>query len=636
MPRPARSNAPPAIRPGEPPTLLRLDPPGNEENRYKSADVMASNSGRFMSDDGRVAFSTAEALSPRDTDGKVDVYEFVAGRPQLIGGRDRRPGRTAEAAGCSVPGQVVGFESISRDGSDIYFSTFDTLVPQDQNGPFVKFYDARVGGGFPVAGQLLPCEAADECHGETSRTPVESERSAQERHSRRPGTSRAAPRARAEQAREASQAQAPQAPPEPAQPQACTPSRGARMSEERKRMRARAMRQALSLCDGSRRRRRARSRSARLGLGRQSRNPAFELERSTAQAGGHPNIFLRSSVSPPRSRNDTDSSETVEKRGQRMLLHRSEDVHDPFPDGLHRQPSRRSRSARWRSSVSTGARRTPRSGSRARCSASSRSTTWSRGPGSRACSLPRSRSSGRLCSRFCGLGRTRTTASMRPRPTSSICSGWRTSGSGIWGVPTDPANDKYRARYRPPVPERLLRKQYPEPCFETPVRSDRSAGAVPAEPDLVRRTDHGERRCHLLQPRFRAADELGPDDRLRPARVQPVADRQADDRKRRLALGPGHRSRGSRRQQSPTVPSASELKSLKLALPEGLSVNPNAADGKSVLQRHAESAIGTLEDAICPQSSKIGTLSIDSSALPAPDQRRDVPRRTEAGRTSTD
>jgi len=155
---------------GAPPSILRLDPPANEQN-LKSTDVMASNSGRFMSDDGRVAFATADALSPRDTDGIVDVYEFVGGRPQLIGAgtgdRDILPKIIF-----LYPGQVVGLESMSRDGRDIYFSTYDTLVPQDQNGPFVKFYDARTGGGFVTSGELLPCEAADECHGETSEPPA--------------------------------------------------------------------------------------------------------------------------------------------------------------------------------------------------------------------------------------------------------------------------------------------------------------------------------------------------------------------------------------------------------------------------------------------------------------------------------
>jgi hypothetical protein len=48
-------------------------------------DVVASQAGRFMADDGRAFFTTRDALVPRDRDGKIlDVYEYVSGRPQLI------------------------------------------------------------------------------------------------------------------------------------------------------------------------------------------------------------------------------------------------------------------------------------------------------------------------------------------------------------------------------------------------------------------------------------------------------------------------------------------------------------------------------------------------------------------------
>src|SRR5699024_3625854 len=65
----------------------------------------------------------------------------------------------------------TGLESISRNGTDLYFSTFETLVPEDRNGSFVKFYDAGSNGGFPMPNALLPCTAADECHGDTSGAP---------------------------------------------------------------------------------------------------------------------------------------------------------------------------------------------------------------------------------------------------------------------------------------------------------------------------------------------------------------------------------------------------------------------------------------------------------------------------------
>ncbi len=43
---------------------------------------------------------------------------------------------------------------VSPNGVDVYFSTFDTLVPQDLNGAFLKFYDARTGGGFEFTPKL--------------------------------------------------------------------------------------------------------------------------------------------------------------------------------------------------------------------------------------------------------------------------------------------------------------------------------------------------------------------------------------------------------------------------------------------------------------------------------------------------
>ena len=158
---------------GAAPSVLRPDPPGNLTGAV-SADTLASKNGRFMSDDGRVAFATSEQLSPRDSNEIIDVYEYVDGRPQLItagnGDRDLFP-----SLAILIPGVNTGLEAVSRDGRDIFFSTYDTLVQQDQNGEFIKMYVARTGGGFPVEGELLPCEAADECHGETTQPAVNPE-----------------------------------------------------------------------------------------------------------------------------------------------------------------------------------------------------------------------------------------------------------------------------------------------------------------------------------------------------------------------------------------------------------------------------------------------------------------------------
>jgi hypothetical protein len=136
----------------------------------------ASQSGPFMSNDGRVFFNTREELSNRDVDGRItDVYEFVNGRPQLIS--SGTASRDATAASelrniANVPhAATVGLESVSADGNDVFFSTYDSLVPQDENGALLKFYDARTGGGFPVPPTFAGCEAADECHNEGTHPP---------------------------------------------------------------------------------------------------------------------------------------------------------------------------------------------------------------------------------------------------------------------------------------------------------------------------------------------------------------------------------------------------------------------------------------------------------------------------------
>jgi hypothetical protein len=132
-------------------------------------DVEGSLNGLFMANDGRTFFYTLDALVPRDTNKLFDVYEYVDGRPQLIttgvGSHDRT---------LNTDGDVrsrAGFASVSADGVNVYFDTYETLVPEDENGEFLKYYDARTGGGFPVDPPLQPCVAADECHGPGSSSP---------------------------------------------------------------------------------------------------------------------------------------------------------------------------------------------------------------------------------------------------------------------------------------------------------------------------------------------------------------------------------------------------------------------------------------------------------------------------------
>jgi hypothetical protein len=121
-----------------------------------------------MSNDGRAFFSTEDPLVLTDTNKAQDVYEYVEGRAQLI-----TPGtgdtRTPKGGILSYP--APGLIGVSADAKDVFFSVYDTLVPQDNNGLFLKFYDARAGGGFSAPAPPLPCEAADECHGPSTLPP---------------------------------------------------------------------------------------------------------------------------------------------------------------------------------------------------------------------------------------------------------------------------------------------------------------------------------------------------------------------------------------------------------------------------------------------------------------------------------
>ena len=69
--------------------------------------------------------------------------------------------------------------------------------------------------------------------------------------------------------------------------------------------------------------------------------------------------------------------------------------------------------------------------------------------------------------------------------------------------------------------------------------------------------------------------------------------------------------------QSPTAPSPSEIRATTVTLPEGMAINPNAADGKTSCS-DSQARLHTELEAECPESSKIGTVSLTSTALPGP------------------
>jgi hypothetical protein len=104
---------------------------------------------RAVNNDGTAYFDTAEPLSPNDVNGTSDVYEYRGSQVHLVSTGDTNTKST--------------FLEATANGSDVFFITRESLVPEDQDG-LPDLYDARVGGGFSESSPR-----AEECTGEACR-----------------------------------------------------------------------------------------------------------------------------------------------------------------------------------------------------------------------------------------------------------------------------------------------------------------------------------------------------------------------------------------------------------------------------------------------------------------------------------
>jgi len=111
-----------------------------------------------VTDDGqKVFFQTQDALVPGDINATWDVYEWKVGQqPYPIS---------------SGHGQLPSFlYAMTPSGSDVFFTTTERLVPQDLS-TISSIYDAREGGGFPVAEPQPDCLPDGNCQGTPSSPP---------------------------------------------------------------------------------------------------------------------------------------------------------------------------------------------------------------------------------------------------------------------------------------------------------------------------------------------------------------------------------------------------------------------------------------------------------------------------------
>lgn len=121
-----------------------------------------------LAEDGsRLFFESQDPLVPRDTNSRLDVYEWE--RLGVGGCQEANASFSAEAGGCVEPvssGKSKRDSEIvdaSATGDDIFFTTLSGLVPQDYG--LVDVYDARVGGGFPPPPPPDPGCEGEACQG---------------------------------------------------------------------------------------------------------------------------------------------------------------------------------------------------------------------------------------------------------------------------------------------------------------------------------------------------------------------------------------------------------------------------------------------------------------------------------------
>jgi hypothetical protein len=117
----------------------------------------------------RLYFESVDALTPRDTNDRQDVYQW---EQSGTGGCDGGDATFVSSSGGCVDlissGQSIrsaGFVESSPSGDDVFFTTLASLLPFDYG--LVDIYDARVGGGLP-ASEAAPVE----CEGEACRHPA--------------------------------------------------------------------------------------------------------------------------------------------------------------------------------------------------------------------------------------------------------------------------------------------------------------------------------------------------------------------------------------------------------------------------------------------------------------------------------
>ena len=565
-----------------------------------------------MADDGRTFFSSKDQLDPRDKDGTItDVYEYVDGRPQLIttGQANRDFTGGSEVFSLISTSAYVGLEAVSHTGVDVYFSTFETLVNRDHNGEYVKFYDARTGGGFPEEPELLPCEAADECHGaDSSAPPPPAINSAGNL-----GASREHPGPAQEQG-ESQEAETEAAPIEEAAPSPVQRREqgGFVMRRGRFTVLMAAVAALLAFAAVAAGSAQAEYEHVEPGFDK------FEVVPSTSQAGGHPDVKIDYEVRQDATFGVPEVCETECLAARRTGVH--------WPEGFIGNPHVAPKCTLTEFSIAS-------------CPSDSQIGYFNLSFGEQGLFVPlynmetNPEQAGLLGFNaplisfpvFLELsGRTESDYGLDAISTPTVRLPFVHFRLVLWGVPA--SEDNAARRFVTPMTGSGF-------CFEQPGKEGCPAGdpfgsetfakaTVPPAPFLQNPTTCGVPLTVTGEIEYyggRVGKETIPWPETTSCNQASFSPSVTAKPTTGAADTPSGMDADLKvpQTQSPITPSPSELKSAKVTLPEGFSLNPNAADGKLACP-DLLSSIGTRLPANCPEFSKIGTLTLDVAALPAP------------------
>ena len=127
---------------------------------------------RYLSDEGRLFFNSADALVPHDRNGREDVYEY---EPEGVGSCNSPPGCVALISSGESDHESA-FLDASETGSDVFFLTNQPLLSSDHDTAY-DVYDAHSCSPSspcltPPTSPPQPCEALQMCRAASPSAPV--------------------------------------------------------------------------------------------------------------------------------------------------------------------------------------------------------------------------------------------------------------------------------------------------------------------------------------------------------------------------------------------------------------------------------------------------------------------------------